>query len=132
MEIVSSTDNKLVMQEKCVQLFRFQYHSYKWVLRSLWTWWNLILLKWLNFTRSLVSDYAPLCSCNANNDTRFNVKNCINIDWNAWYIELCVRSFPDCSNQKYQKERREYLKLLLCKKIPLSCFLKYFFQWRSQ
>ena len=73
MEIMSFTGKELATQEKSVWLFQFQYHSYN------GSWRNLSLPKWLNFSRSLVSDFYLFAQA-LKTSRKNNVKNCINTD----------------------------------------------------
>ena len=48
-------------------------------------WRNLRLLKWLNFSRSLVSNFMPIWSCIENN-VKIMWKTALAVIWNAWQI----------------------------------------------
>ena len=76
--------------------------------QSLNLWRNLRLLKWLNFSRSVVSNFASIGSC---------IENYVKIMWKT-ALTLINLLFDSLT----QKRNKYYMKRSVCRKIPLSCF----------
>ena len=78
---------------------------------NLWTYDVIVLIKWLIFSRSVVSNFTCICSCKEKNDLCFNVKNCININLNC-LIDLALRmEFHKLFHSLSQRGKTKYLKL---------------------